>query len=36
VAIVNHGPTPLDGRAAVRIDASAADALGAVLKILIQ
>jgi NAD-dependent deacetylase len=34
VAIVNRGPTPFDDRAAVRIDASAGDALSAVVAAL--
>ncbi len=34
VAIVNRGPTPYDGRARLRIDASAADTLAAVARAL--
>jgi NAD-dependent deacetylase len=36
VAIVNLGPTPFDGRAAVKIEESAAEALPEVLRILTQ
>lgn len=36
VAIVNLGPTPFDGRAAVKIEASAAEALPEVVRILRQ
>jgi NAD-dependent deacetylase len=34
VAIVNRGPTPLDGRAAVKLDGSASEILGSLLEAL--